>query len=141
MTRRTLCLSSALLVSMAACGGTDATSGSESLTGAYVATVFAVTPSGQPTINVLAAGGSLNIAIAANGTTTGNLSIPASVTGGAPFTASMAGTAVLTGSTVRFNQTADSFVRDLTWGRDGPRLTVINQTAGAASYTLTLSPQ
>jgi hypothetical protein len=123
-----------------ACGG-DGTGPADSVTGTYVATVFSVTPTGQAPINVLAAGGSLGITIAANNSTSGTLSIPASVTGTTAFTADMAGTALVTSSTVQFQQAADSFVRDLTWSRTGTSLTVVAQTAGSASHTITLTRQ
>jgi hypothetical protein len=126
-------------LSLLACG--DGTSPSTSLAGSYVATDFRVTPTGQASIDVLGAGGTLSIAIAANNTTTGSLNVPGSVTGGAPFTASMAGTAMLSGSTVTFQQSADTFVRDLSWTRSGTTLSVTNQAAGSATYTIVLMRQ
>jgi len=100
-----------------------------------------VTPAGQSPINVLAAGGSLRITVESSGATSGSLVIPSSVTGGAQFTASMAGTAVITALTVQFEQSADTFVRDLTWSRVGILLTVTDQAAGSATYTITLLHQ
>jgi hypothetical protein len=125
--------------SLIACG--DGTEPSDSFVGIYVATVFQITPSGQATIDALADGSVLSISIAANNTTSGVLSIPATVTGGAQFNADMAGTATVTASTVTFQQAADSFVPDLTWSRAGSTLTVTNQTAGSAAYTVTLTRQ
>lgn len=122
-----------------ACGG-DST-GNSTIAGTYTATVFSVTPTGQAAINVIAAGGSLTIAIATNNATSGSLAIPASINGGTAFNADMAGTATVSGSTVHFQQTADTFVRDLTWTHSGTTLTVSNQAAGSASYTITLTRQ
>lgn len=123
------------------CGGLYDPDPSDSLAGTYVATVFSVTPTGQSAINVLAAGGSLTITIAANYSTTGNLSIPASVNGGTALSESMAGTATITGTSVEFQQSADTFVRDLTWAFATNTLSVNNQTAGGAAHTITLTRQ
>jgi hypothetical protein len=111
----------------------------EDLAGSYSATVFKVTPAGQATIDVLAAGGSLTITITGNNTTSGTLSIPASLNGGVPFTASMEGTVTLSGSTVAFQQTADTFVRDLSWTFAGNSLSVSNQLVSGDAHTLTLT--
>lgn len=119
------------------CGGTEPTS--NPLTGTYSATVFQVVPSGQSSMNVLAAGGSLSITINADNSTTGSLNIPASITGGAAFVASMAGTATISGSVVQFQQTADTFVRDLDWTFSGNSLTVTNQLLSGDSHTITLT--
>jgi len=135
-----LLLPVALLVgSVGACGGS--TENTNTLAGTYSATVFTVTPTGQAAINVVAAGGSLTITIATNNATSGSLAIPASINGGTAFNADMAGTATLSGSTVHFQQTADTFVRDLTWTHSGTTLTVSNQAAGSAAYTITLTRQ
>lgn len=120
--------------------GSDTPNQPPSIAGAYTATVFRVTPTGQSTIDVLAQGGSLSVTIASDNTASGSLSLPASVAGTA-FTASMTGTVVQTGSTVRFEQTADTFVRDLTFTVVGNTLQATNQVAGVASFTVTLSRQ
>jgi hypothetical protein len=120
--------------------GSDSPSQPSSLAGTYVATVFRVTPTGESTIDVLAAGGSLSVTIASDNTASGSLSIPASVAG-TPFTASMAGTVVQSGSTVQFQQTADTFVRNLTFTIVGNTLQATSQVAGAGSFTITLTRQ
>jgi len=120
--------------------GSDSPSQPSSLAGTYVATVFRVTPTGQPPIDVLAQGGTLSITIASDNTASGTLSLPASVAGTA-FSASMAGTVVQTGTTVRFEQTADTFVRDLTFTVVGNTLQTTSQVAGAGSFTITLTRQ
>jgi hypothetical protein len=99
---------------LAACGGDDPTDSPPVLAGSYVATQFLVTPTGQAAINVLTSGGSLVITIATSGATSGSLVVPASLTGGQSETIAMSGAAVRSGNTVTFQQTADSFVRDLT---------------------------
>ena len=131
-----LTLSSA---AVSGCGG-DTPNQPSSIAGAYTATVFRVTPTGQATIDVLAQGGSLSITIASNTSASGTLSLPASVAG-APFSASMTGTVVQTGTTVRFEQTADTFVRDLTFTIVGNTLQTTNQVAGVGSFAITLTRQ
>jgi len=86
------------------------------LAGNYVATSFLVTPTGQAPIDVLAQGGSLTISIAADSTTTGLLSLPAGVLSPTGGTADMAGTITrLSDGTYKFNQSANSFIKQLTW--------------------------
>jgi hypothetical protein len=123
---------------MAGCGGEDTTGPGGLQLGTYTATTFSVTPAGQAPINVLGEGGSLVITIQAGGTTTGSLTVPGTITGGAPFVASMAGTVTETSLTVTFEQTADSFVRDLTWSRQGQIIAVTNQLVAGTSYTIAL---
>jgi hypothetical protein len=114
------------------------------LAGVWAATQFLVTPTGQSQLDVLAAGGSLTITIFPDNATSGSLSVPASVTGGAPIMASMAGVSSLNSAEteVTFDQAADTFVRDLTWQRaSASSLTVTNQVAGSAAFSITLSRQ
>ena len=128
-----------LATALLACTGTEFVEGTTFETGTYAASlIFRITPPGGEPIDVRAAGGSLSITFRSDGTTTGSLHVPASVTGGAPFTASMAGTAVITGLTVRFEQEADSFVRDLVWSRIEDTLVVLDQDVSGTRYTITL---
>ena len=125
---------------LAACGSDTPTQAS-TLAGSYRATTFRVTPTGQSATDILASNGSLTITVGADNATTGSLFLPASVTGGAALTASMAGTAVRTGSSIQFQQLADTFVRDLVWTVSGNALTVVDQEAGSARFTITLARQ
>lgn len=122
---------------LAACGDSPAESGS--IAGAYEATTFRATPSGLPAVDVLAQGGALTVVIEADNRTIGTLRVPASLAGGSDFAANMGGTARRTGNTVRFEQSADSFVRDLAWTVSGNTLQVTDQAAGAARFTITLT--
>ena len=135
-----LSASSVMLASGFIACGSDSPTQSSPVAGSYVATVFRVTPAGQPLIDVLAQGGTLSITIASDNSTTGTLSLPASVAG-SPLSVSMAGTAVVSGSTVKFQQAGDTFVRDLTFTIAGNTLTAINQSAGGATFTITLTKQ
>ena len=101
-----------------ACGGSDEPS-TTPIAGTYVATFFQTTgSSGQR--NEIAAGSTLTITLAANGTTTGHLHVAAS--GSNPvFDADMAGTWTATENhVVTFAQSADTFVRNMefTWASD-----------------------
>ena len=101
-----------------ACGGSDEPS-STPIAGTYAATFFQTTgSSGQR--NEIAAGSTLTITLAANGTTTGHLHVAAS--GSNPvFDADLAGTWTATENhIVTFTQAADTFVRNMefTWGSD-----------------------
>lgn len=125
------------LALFSACGK-DSTAPSD-LVGVYWATTFEVTLAGQSPIDVLAAGGSLQIQIATDNSTSGTLIVPASLNDGEAMDASMAGTAVQSDNRVVFQQSADTFVRDLTWSYDGSTLRVTNQTAGVGSFTITLT--
>ena len=111
------------------------------LVGTYLATTFLVTPSGQGVLNVLALGGTLGLNVANNYVTTGTLIVPASVNGGSTFTASLAGTATRTGSSVRFTQSADTFVRDLTFTLAENRLEAVDQVVGGTRYNIILTRQ
>jgi hypothetical protein len=126
-----------LAFAIGACG--DGATEPVSVTGSYTATTFVVAPSGQPAMDVIAKGGSLSIVIASDNTVTGNLLLPASVTGGAVFTASMAGTVTRNGASVQFQQSADTFVRNLSWTPNGNTLQVTNQVVAATTYTITLT--
>ena len=98
-----------------ACGSSDEPA-STPLAGSYVATTFLTTgSSGQR--NEIAAGSTLTLNLAANGTTTGHLHVAAS--GSNPvLDADMAGTWSANGNIIDITQAADTFVRDMlfTWG-------------------------
>ena len=100
-----------------ACGSSDEPSDTP-IAGTYAATFFQTTgSSGQR--NEIAAGSTLTISLAANGTTTGHLHVAAS--GANPvFDSDLAGTWSATGNVVDFVQVADNFVDDIlfTWGSD-----------------------
>jgi|SRR5882762_10252163 len=74
-----------------------------------------VTISGGVWTDWRAAGAKFTIALAQNGTTSGHLFIPGSDDGGGDFSVDLVGTWALSGETVTFAQTADSFVREMTF--------------------------
>ncbi|HEX6627800.1 MAG TPA: hypothetical protein VF105_07590 [Gemmatimonadaceae bacterium] len=98
---------------MLACGSDNSTEPGLALAGTYSATQW-VTTGGTGQTNQLNAGSTLNITLNSNGTTTGHLHVAAS--GGNPaFDADMAGTWAQSGNTVTFSQTADTFVRNMSF--------------------------
>ena len=93
-------------------------------------------------VDALAAGGSMHVTVNEDGTSSGLLSLPASVTGGAAVSLDMAGTAVITGLTVRFNTTADSFLRSVIFSRQSELLLIAdNQAVAGTAYTIALLRQ
>jgi len=119
------------------CGGTEPSGAN--LAGSYTATVFQVAPPGQSAINVIAAGGTLTMTIGQDLAVSGSISLPASVTGDEAFSASLAGTATIVGSTIEFQQAADTFVRDLEWTLSGNNLTVQGQVVNGTTFTITMT--
>jgi len=126
-------------VALAGCGGgtEGITEPDIDITGNYVATYFHVTPTGKPTIDVLARGGSLTMTITAASTTSGTLVIPQDVFGSA-VNVSMAGFVAKSGHAVRFSQGADTFVRTLGWLAGGGTIaTDVNDGSSRIEVTLT----
>ena len=102
-----------LLACAAAGAGAGAATGpsASDVAGAYFVKTFSTTTDGVTT-DQLAAGATLTLTLRPDGTTTGHLFIP--VHDRLPdLEADMAGTWTLTGDTVRFEQNADTFVRQL----------------------------
>jgi hypothetical protein len=106
-------------VSVALLGGCGDSTDSEpfgDIAGFYVSTTFIVTPTGGSAEDVLAAGGLLTIGLEPNGTVSGTLDVPGGVAGVAePIHEDMFGTASRAGNTLVMEQSADTFVRDVTW--------------------------
>lgn len=89
------------------------------LVGNYTATVFETTD-GSGTTDELEAGGTLQIALAADGTTTGRLFIPDGAEEGGDFHEALDGTwSFQAPSTVTLDMPSDTFVRDLTYTAKG----------------------
>jgi hypothetical protein len=128
---------SALVV---ACG--DSTSPSAgSAAGSYTAITF-ITQSASGQRDEIAAGSTLVLNLNANGTTSGHLHVAAS-SSNAVLDEDMAGTWTQTGLTVDISQSADTFVRDMTFTlspdpNGGWDLIGNPVTFGGRSFTLTL---
>ena len=94
---------------------------SENMVGDYTLQSLTTTDT-SGTTDWVAAGSTLTISLAANGTTTGNLFIPGAGVGGGDFNADMAGAWSLSGDVITFSQTADTFVRDMDFSAGQGRL-------------------
>jgi hypothetical protein len=104
-------------ISLTACGG-DSTA-PPSAAGTFAATSFVTTSNSGQVTDQIANGSFLLIILAPDGTTSGNLHIAAS--GSVPaLDADMAGTWTMTGGNVTFTQTADTFVRNMTFSFTQP---------------------
>ncbi len=72
--------------------------------------------------DLLAAGSRLRLKLNADGTTEGQMFIPGSSENGDDFDANMAGRWSIAGTTIRFTQLADTFVKDTPFEKDGDTL-------------------
>lgn len=139
--RRRSVLLACAVGALAGCGNSSDPASPSPLAGSYTATAFRVTLAGQNAIDVLAQGGALSVTVAADDRTSGTLVVPSSVTGTAAVTQSMAGTAVRNGTTVRFQLSTDSFMRDLVFTTVGTVLQASNQTVAGTTFTVVLTRQ
>ena len=84
----------------------------DNMAGDYTAHAI-VTTDRSGTVDWIAAGATLTMSLAQNGTTSGHLFVPGGGAAGADVNEDMAGTWLFIGGTVSFGQTADSFVRNM----------------------------
>jgi hypothetical protein len=105
----------------------------ENVVGTYSLQTLTTTDT-SGTTDWVASGATLTLTIAANGTTSGNLFIPGAAEGGGDFNADMAGTWSLSGAVITFDQTADTFVRDMDFSAGKDRL------AGDQSFSFNAVP-
>jgi hypothetical protein len=125
-----------VVLTLPGCDGTPQDSGA-SIAGQYSATTF-IASQGETEVDLLAAGGSLDLTLGPSGTVSGELNIPETEFGDG-FVANMAGTYTLTGTTVTFNQPADTFVRDLPWTVEGVTLHTTGNAGGGAVVAVVLT--
>jgi hypothetical protein len=113
----------ALAAVLASCGDDDKFSPTvENVAGTYSATSFTLsTPAG--TVDLLGLGSSVTVTLEPDGTTTGRLFVPGGAEEGGDVDADLTGTWTLNGSIVTFNQTADTFIRDVEFTAGQNRLT------------------
>lgn len=129
------------LLSVALLGGcSDSPSSAGPLAGSYSATVMRVQPAGEPVVDLLAGGATLDVTIGEDNTTSGLLYVPKALADEPEdLLESMAGTVEVSGGSLRFRQTADTFVKDLVWTVSGRTISVTNQTIGGVAFTITLT--
>ena len=112
-----------LSLALAGCGDDDSFSPTtDNVAGSYSASSFTVS-STLGTIDLLALGASVEVTLEPDGTATGRLFVPGGAAGGSDLDADLTGTWSLAGSTVTFNQTADTFIRDADFTAEENRLT------------------
>lgn len=102
-----------LALALGSCGGEDTfTPSSETVAGSYTASSLSLSSS-VGTTDLLALGSTVAITLAVGGTTSGRLFVPGGADDGSDVDADLSGTWALAGSTVTFNQAADTFIRDV----------------------------
>src|SRR6266704_1026090 len=114
-------IGTAAAIVLLGCGDHPFTPSVMDVAGSYTATTFTSTTAGTAT-DQLAQGAPFIVTLAADGSTTGRLFVPGGAEGGGDLDADMAGTWTLTGRTVRFAQTADTFVHDMPFTAEPTRL-------------------
>lgn len=109
----------------------------EDIPGTYTATTLTVEEGGT-TQDLLSQGASITITLTSIGATEGELFIPEGAEGGLDLEADLTGTWRLEDSRLRFNQAADTFLRDMFFDVDGRRLSG-EETFGDATVRLVLT--
>jgi len=108
-------LAVAAATALLGCSGEPFEATADTVAGDYSLGWLSTTDTSGAVTDWLAAGATLDISLAANGTTTGHLFIPGGATGGGDVDADLTGTWTLVHNAVFFNQTADTFMRDMTF--------------------------
>lgn len=113
MRRRASRFAPAALVCLFACGGGDGfTPTEETVAGTYEASAFTVT-SGAGTTDLLAIGGTVDVTLAPDGTTSGRLFLPGGEEDGSDLDQDLTGTWTLADQTVTFEPTSDTFIGEV----------------------------
>lgn len=107
----------ALLVSPLAFSGCDSTDEDDEIAGAYETTSFTAEIEGE-TVDVLDAGGFIEMTLGEDGTVSGRLFVPEDLAGGEENDLPFGGTYAVSGNEVTFDHEADTFVRDVVWTYD-----------------------
>jgi hypothetical protein len=109
-----------LTIALAACSDDNFSPTVENVAGSYTASTFTY-ETAAGTTDLLALGAVVSIDLDADGTTTGEIFLEDGGEDG-DLDESLAGTWTLDGSTVTFDQTADTFIRDVEFTADEDRL-------------------
>jgi hypothetical protein len=111
-----------LALALSGCGDNSSFSPTaESVAGAYSATIFTLDV-GAGTVDQLVMGADVAMTLAPDGTMTGHLFVPGAGAGGGDLDADLTGTWTLSRGGVTFDQTADTFIRDVRFTADRDRL-------------------
>lgn len=73
-------------------------------------------------MDVLAAGGFIEVALREDGTASGRVFVPAELADGEENDIEFAGTYTVSGNEVSFQHVEDTFIRDVVWTFEGERL-------------------
>ena len=95
----------------------------ENVAGSYTATTFNVESDVVGPVDLLASGATVTATLNEDGTTTGRLFVPNAGEDGSDVDEDLTGTWTLTGNTVTFNQSGDTFIRDVDFVATENRLT------------------
>jgi hypothetical protein len=121
----------ALALVLGACGGEDTFSPTaETVAGSYTAASLTVSSS-VGTTDLLASGSTVAITLAVDGTTSGRLFVPGGAEDGSDLDVDLDGTWTLSGATVTFNQTGDTFIRNIAFVAGPNRLSGEGTFSGA----------
>jgi hypothetical protein len=127
----------ALALGLVACGNDSVAPTANTVAGTYTATTFTITSTTPPT-DALALGLTLTLTLALDGTTTGRLFLPGGGDNGVDLDEDLTGTGTLSGDTMRFTQSADTFIRDAVF-TVGPNRLGTEGTFGDTSLRLVLT--
>lgn len=110
-----------LLIGIFAFNGCDSTEDDVGVAGNYEASQFTVQIEGE-IVDVLTAGGFIEMTLRDSGGVSGRLFIPESLAAGEENDFPLDGTYTISGDVVTFDQEADTFIRDLEWSFDNGTL-------------------
>ena len=122
-------IAAGLTLSLAACGDDAFSPTVENVSGSYTAQTFTATTVAG-TVDLLALGAEVTVTLEEDGGTTGELFVPGGGEGGEDLEADLTGTWTLSGSTVTFNQDADTFLRDVEFTAEEDALTAEGEFSG-----------
>ena len=134
------------IMGTAACGenaapempmGNNDPPGTQEVAGSYSATVFTVTEGGTTT-DLLAQGASIDLLLKTDGQTSGRLFVPGGNEDGSDLDADLTGTWSISGSSVNLTQTADTFLRDMTFVVGNDNTLEGEETFGSATVRVSL---
>lgn len=103
------------------CDSAENDGGGERVTGDYETTQFTAEIEGE-TVDVLGAGGFIEMTLREDETVSGQLFVPETLAGGEENDFSLDGTYTVSGGVVTFDQEADTFIRDVEWTFEGRAL-------------------
>ena len=112
----------------------------QEVAGSYSATVFTVTEGGTTT-DLLAQGASIELLLKADGQTSGRLFVPGGNEDGSDLDADLTGTWSISGSSVTLAQTADTFLRDMTFVVGNDNSLEGEETFGSATVRVSLQKE